>query len=257
MDNSFPSETSEIRELINKYSPIFLEIRKRIFFTLGAFLVSTIVGFVYYEKIIRLLIELLSLKGVNIVFTSPFQFINLAISCGVAAGLLITFPLIVIQILSFLKPALKRKEFKMITRLLPFSIILFLVGFSFGILVMKWQIQLFLAESVALGIGNILDISRLMGIVLLVSSIMGIFFQFPIVIIALVRLGIVSHEQIAKSRFWVYLSSLILIFFLPIDSIMADVLLTLPIIFLFEVTLFLNRFSGKRKASARLKNLSL
>ena len=249
MENIKSSETSEINELISKYSPFILEIRKRVIFTLFVFVLGMIVGFIYHEKIIKFVIDIFSLQGVNIVFTSPFQFINLAISSGIATGLVLVFPLLIYQIFSFLKPALKNTEFNMIVRLLPFSIGLFLAGFSFGIYIMKWQIQLFLAKSISLGIGNILDISRLMSTVLLVSVFMGIAFQFPIILLLLLRLGIINNSQLANQRPWVYLGSIIFTILLPLDSILADAILVLPLVILFELTLILNRIFERKKVA--------
>ena len=246
MENSKSSETPELNELISKYSPFLIEIRKKILFTVSFFVVAMIVGFVFYEKIIKFLIDILSLKGVNIVFTSPFQFINLAISCGIATGLVLVFPLLIYQILSFLRPALRIKEFKMVVRFLPFSILLFLIGFSFGVLIMKWQIQLFFTKSVSLGIGNILDINRLISTVLLISVLMGIAFQFPLIILLLTRIGIINHRNLSKQRLWIYLSSLLFTILLPLDSLLADALLALPLVILFELTLILNRILVRR-----------
>jgi len=138
---------------------------------------------VFYEKIIKFLVSALSLEGINIVFTSPFQFINLAISCGISTGLIVVFPIIIGQVLLFLKPALQRKEFNILKRFIPFSLTLFLIGFAFGAIIMKWQIEIFLERSVSLGIGNILDISGLLTTVFLTSALMGIGFQFPIVLL--------------------------------------------------------------------------
>ena len=231
---------------IAKYSPFLKEVRRRLFFTLAVFAVATLAGFVFYEPIIKFLIEALSLKGINIVFTSPFQFINLAVSCGVATGLIVALPLFIAQILSFLKPALKQKEYTLVVRFLPFSIALFLIGFSFGALIMKWQIEIFLARSVALGIGNILDISRLLTTVLMTSALMGIGFQFPLVLLALIRLRLIDHRQLAGKRLWVYLGSFIFTLFLPPDSILADILLSLPLIVLFELTLILDHIPNQK-----------
>ena len=253
MENIRPSGTNELNVLINKYSPYLFDIRKRILFALSFFAFATAVGFVFYERIIKFLIDILNLKGVNVVFTSPFQFISLAISCGVATGLIFTFPLLLYQILSFLKPALREKEYKMVVGSLPFSIILFLSGFSFGFLIMKWQIQIFLAKSVSLGIGNILDISRLLNTVLLTSILMGIGFQFPIILLLLMRIGIIKHQTLSKQRLWVYLGSFIFAVLLPADSILADILLTLPLITLFELTLILNRILERRKKITHLR----
>ncbi|OGE38634.1 hypothetical protein A3F00_02245 [Candidatus Daviesbacteria bacterium RIFCSPHIGHO2_12_FULL_37_11] len=253
MENIRPSGTNELNVLINKYSPYLFDIRKRILFTLSFFAFATAVGFVFYERIIKFLIDILNLKGVNVVFTSPFQFISLAISCGVATGLIFTFPLLLYQILSFLKPALREKEYKMVVGSLPFSIILFLSGFSFGFLIMKWQIQIFLAKSVSLGIGNILDISRLLNTVLLTSILMGIGFQFPIILLLFMRIGIIKHQTLSKQRPWVYLGSFIFAILLPADSILADILLTLPLVTLFELTLLLSRIFERREKITHLR----
>jgi sec-independent protein translocase protein TatC len=252
VENTKSPETSEIKALINRYSPFLSEIRKRIFIALGFFIAAMIVGFVFYEKIIKFLIDILSLKGINIVFTSPFQFINLAINCGVATGLVLVFPLLIYQIMSFLEPALKEKEYRMIVQFLPASLLLFVVGFLFGVFIMKWQIEIFLARAVSLDIGNILDISRLLSTVLLTSILMGIGFQFPIVMFSLLRIGIIKHHQLAKQRMWVYLGSLIFAILLPPDSILADFLLALPLIILFEITLLLNRLSTGKKSEIKV-----
>ena len=230
----------------SQYFPFLIDIRKRLLFALFVFAVATLVGFIFYERIIKFLINILSLQGINIVFTSPFQFINLAISCGIATGLIFTFPILIYQILSFLKPALKEIEYKMIVRFLPFSIFLFLMGFSFGVFIMKWQIEIFLARSVSLEIGNILDISRLLSTVLLTSIFLGIGFQFPIIILLLLRLRILKHSNLSKKRLWIYLGSFLFAILLPADSILADILFALPLIILFEITLMLNRVLDKK-----------
>lgn len=234
-------------DIVKKYAPFLQEVRKRLLSTLAVFAFATIFGFAFYEKIIKFLINFLSLSGINIVFTSPFQFINLAISCGLVTGLLASFPLLISQVLSFLKPALSQKEYKTVVRFLPFSLFLFLIGFSFGALIMKWQIQIFLERSVSLGIGNILDISRLLSAILLTSALLGVGFQFPIVLILLMRLGIIKPFFLYKIRKWVYLGSFIFTLLLPPDSILADILLSLPLIILFEFTLILNRILERKR----------
>ena len=247
MENTTPLESPELKSAVGKFSPFFAETRKRLIVTLCVFAAATLAGFFFYERIIKFLIDILGLKGVNIVFTSPFQFINLAINSGIAMGLIFTFPLLIYQILSFLRPALRKKEFRMMVWFLPFSIILFLIGFSVGVYVMKWQIKLFLTKSVSLGIGNVLDVSHLISTVLLISVLMGIAFQFPIVTLLLLRIGIIKHNTLSEKRLWFYLGSIIFTILLPLDSILADVLLTLPLIVLFELTLILNRFFERKK----------
>lgn len=241
MENFTSFDTSSLKKISDEYSPYLAEVKKRIIFTLIFFVITTIAGFTFYEQIIKFLITIFSLEGINIVFTSPFQFINLAISCGIVIGIICTFPLLLFQVLFFLKPALKEKEYKMLIRLLPVSLFLFVVGFVLGSYIMKWQIELFLNKAVALGIGNILDITKLLTTVLITSGCMGLAFQFPVILVTLLRLGIVKKKQLTKVRGWVYLGSFLLVLLLPVDSIMADLFLTIPLILLFEGTLFMSR----------------
>jgi len=242
-----PVDSTQIKALIDKYSPFVAEARKRILRTLGIFALSTIFGFLFYEDIIKFLIKGLSLEGINIVFTSPFQFINLAISCGVATGIIVVIPFLIMQIIYFLKPALREKEYRLLVRFIPLSMLLFALGFIFGAVIMKWQIEIFLTRSVSLGIGNILDISGLLSTVFLTSALMGVGFQFPIILLILLRLGVIKHKSLSGARRWVYLISFIFVLFLPPDSILADFVLTIPFIGLYEMTLIINRLYPRKK----------
>lgn len=230
-----------------KYSRYLDEVRKRFFRIFYVFLIFTFIGFIFYEQILKFLVKLLSIQGINIVFTSPFQFINLSISCGIAVGLIAVFPFLMAQIISFLKPALKSKEYKKIFGFLPFSLILFVIGFAFGAIIMKWQIDIFLVKATDLGIGNMFDISKLLSTILLVSAFMGVAFQFPLILLLLMKLDLVERKQLAKKRLWIYLGSFVFAMLLPADSIIADIFLSLPLVILFELTLLANRLSKNSK----------
>ena len=64
---------------------------------------------------------------------------------------------------------------------------------------------------------------------------MGLAFQFPIIIFLLTRLGILKRSQLFKARRWIYLGALLFSFLLPLDSLLADAMLTLPLIILFNI----------------------
>jgi len=245
VENIKPLDSSQISTLKERFSPFLKEVKIRVIQVIVVFSITTIAGFVFYDKIIAFLIKLLSLEKINIVFTSPFQFISLAVSCGIATGVICTFPVLIIQILNFLKPALKRKEFRLITRFLPGTIFLFMIGFVFGAIIMKWQIEIFVAKSINLGIGNVLDISSLLQTILVTSTFLGIGCEFPLLLLLLLRIGLIERKDLAKKRPWVYLGSVLFAMLLPPDSIIVDIILALPFIFLFEITLILDKVLNK------------
>lgn len=230
-----------VQENINRYFPLLAEVRRRLLFVLSIFILFGVFGFFYYEKIVTFTIGLLDLDGVNIVFTSPFQFLNLAISSSLSIGLIVTIPLLIYQLLTFLKPALKVKEYRSVMTLLPISIVLFIGGFAFGFLMMKYVVTIFYTKSVELNIGNMLDISRLLSQILVTSTFMGLAFQFPIVMSLLMDFKIVSHKMFTQQRPIAYVIAICFAAFMPPTDILSLVLLTLPLILLFEFTLLIRR----------------
>ena len=239
------SETSvatDIESTVIKYSPFFSEIRKRLIFTVCLLIITSVLGFIYADKIIRLIIETFGIKGVNVVFTSPFQFINLSLTISVLDGGITLLPLIIFQGISFLKPALTKKEFRLILYLLPVSILLFIAGAAFGMVVMHYIVGAFYLQSVKLNLGNFLDISNLISHILIVSILMGFTFQFPVVITALMHLKIIKHQTLSKRRFWIYAGSAMIAGLLPPADIPSTVVYFLILVVLFELSLILNKY---------------
>lgn len=235
------SSTIELDNSMAKYMPFLVEIRKRLFFTLAVFLIATILGFIFYEKTTRFVLALFSIQGLNIVFTSPFQFISLAVNSGLLIGFVAVLPLIIIQILSFLKPALSSKEYKTVVLLMPVSISLFIVGFSYGVTMMKYMVGLFYEKSLSLEVGNLLDINRLLSLILITAVLMGLAFQFPIVLTVLMRFKAIKYQTFVKQRIWAYTSALLFAVILPPTDILSLIFLFLPLAMLFEITLLLNK----------------
>lgn len=240
--NTEEAASLSLEKSLNTYMPFLVEIRKRLFFVAALFITATLIGFIYYEKIIKLILSLFYLEGVNIVFTSPFQFINLAISAGMLVGLLFTFPLIIYQIITFLKPALNKKEFRTIINLLPISVVLFLAGIGFGIYIMRYVVLIFYERSTGLNVGNFLDISLLLSQIFITAILLGIAFQFPIVLTILMRFKLLKYKSLVKQRLLVYGLSLIFAALLPPTDLLSLVLMAIPLIVLFEVTLLLNKW---------------
>jgi len=156
-------------------------------------------------------------------------------------GIVAVLPLAIAQFLSFIRLALKPTEYKSIIALLPVSMILFVAGFSFGVLIMKYVVVIFYKKSVELDIGNFIDITLLLSQILSTSVLMGLAFQFPIAMTLMLKLKAITHSALKKKRLVFYGLSLIFAAFLPPTDILSLVLLFLPLAILFELTLLLNK----------------
>lgn len=227
--------------VIDKYLPFLDEIRKRLRLIVFVFLGFAVLGFVYYEPIVTFSLQLFRFEGVNIAFTSPFQFINLAFSSGLAVGLIATLPVVLYQIFSFLKPALKKREWKIVMTLVPLSILLFFLGIAYGVAVMKYVISIFYERSLALNVSNLLDVSALLSQIIVTSALLGAAFEVPLVLTALMKFNFLRYQTVASRRTVVWFICLVFASLLPPTDLLSLALLTLPLIILLESTLLFNR----------------
>jgi len=227
--------------IASKFYPFLLEIRKRFLFAGSLFVIAAIVGFFSFQRIVTLVLGFFSLQGVNIVFTTPFQFFTLALNCGLVVGVIVIIPVIIFQLLGFLKPALRQREYRILVNILPLTLVLFSLGFGYGVLVMKLLLQIFYRTSVSLQIGNVLDIEKFLSNVLLTGLLMGVAFLFPIVMTVLMLLNLVKHSFFERQRIYAYLIAVIFVILLPPPDLISDVVLFAPLVILFELTLILNR----------------
>jgi sec-independent protein translocase protein TatC len=222
VDNPYASLPPETQEAIQKYMPYLQEAQKKLLLVGFVFLAASILGGFFHRQILTFIMHRFDLTGVNVVLTSPYQVVDLMIQTGIYTGLLVTTPLFVYALLSFLKPALAPAEYKIITSLLPFSAILFVIGFFFGTWVLNFVIK------------------TLIGISL------GFVFQFPVIVTILIRLGIVKLHQFQQYRPYVYAGVVIFAAMLPPTDILSLTLLTVPLFVLFESSLLLNRSAKQR-----------
>ena len=107
---------------------------------------------------------------------------------------------------------------------------------------MRYVVILFYQRSSELQIGNFLDISLLLSQILLTAVLMGLAFQFPIILTILMRLKVINYKMLIKKRLLVYAISLIFATLLPPTDLLSLVVLFLPLALLFELTLILNRW---------------
>jgi len=229
------------QESQSSYLPLLYEIRRRLLIIIIIFFTSFAAGIFFYERIIKIFLVLLNLQGAKIVFSSPFEYMNLALNCGLIVAIIVTLPFVLYQAVKFIKPALTEKEYKIFNKNIPFSIILFIFGFFVGFETMKYVGFLSYQTAQHLGIESFLNVSNLLAVVLLTSTLMGLAFQFPLVLIFLIKTNIVKREVFVSKRPLAYIISIIFASLMPPTDILSLILLTLPLVFLFEVVLLLTK----------------
>jgi len=234
-DETIPENS--IRESFPKF---YIEIRTRLASVLIVFVIGAIIGLINCRSIMLFTMSLVDLRGVNVVTTSPSQFIQLAINTSLFVGFLLALPLITYHLYNFSKPAMKRDEVEFVNKFVPLSVVLFIFGFLFGVWMSKFIFLIFAQMSKQFNVNNILDVEKLFSEIIFTGLLVGVVFQLPIFISMLTRFGLITYEQLRAKRKVVYGILIIIAVLLPPTDIVSLTLITIPLFALFELSLLLN-----------------
>lgn len=236
-----PSSGSTIDDATQKFLPYLQEIQRKLFTLLIVLVGGAVLGFVFNQKILTAILGLFNFNGISLVLTSPYQFFDLAVNTGLATGFIAAFLLFIYYTVGFLRPALSPQEFLLLKRIIPFTIVLFIVGFGFGAWVMQFVIGMFSQTAIDFKVSNMWDISKFFSQTIIIGLCLGMMFELPVVVTLLIRFKIIKKQVIVKCRRFVYAAIIILAAFLPPNDVISLSILTLVPVFLFEFALLLNK----------------
>jgi sec-independent protein translocase protein TatC len=240
---------NNLQKSIAKYGVYFEEIRKRLLLLTKIFIIVFAIGFFATSPAIKFIMSHINLEKVTIVTTSPFQLIDLAMSIGFFFACIVTIPIFIYHLYSFLKPGLLLKERRIFILSLPLGLLLFLIGFIYGVGMLYMGVKLIALVNVGLGVANYWDISTFISQIVLTSSLLGLLFIFPIVIRFLIRVGILSLEFLKSKRRHAIVVIFIIVSLLPPTDGLSLILMAVPLVLIFELTIL---FSKKNNNSRHL-----
>jgi sec-independent protein translocase protein TatC len=175
------------------------ELRSRLIIALGAVAVAFAVCFAFHERIVRWLTEPLPDDKSLVTFgvTEPF---TTSVKVALIAGFALALPVILYQMWSFLAPALEEHTQRVVSVFVFAGTLLFVAGVAFGYYVVLDQALDFLTNYD----DDLYDIqiraSYYYSFVSLALLAMGLMFELPVFILALVRLGVLTSARLKRNR---------------------------------------------------------
>lgn len=185
----------------------------------------------------RLLGWVVDIDLVNIDLSAQF-FVHLRAS--VAAGFILSFPFIVREIWGFVAPALYPGEKRALRTAFLLSTVLFYLGVLVGyFLVLPLCLQFFINYTVSASVQNTISLSSYMSMFTSMVLLNGVVFEFPTVVLALSRLGIIDRSELRKGRKYAFVAILIVAAVItPADPVSMFVL-AIPMYLLYEFSILL------------------
>ncbi|MEI7597608.1 MAG: twin-arginine translocase subunit TatC [Bacteroidota bacterium] len=177
---------------------------------------------------------------VNIELGGQFRY---HILISVITGIIVAFPFIAWQLWLFVKPALKESEMKYTRGLVFYISVLFLIGVLFGYFVITpLTVNFLVTYQLSAEIVNTITIGSYISNVSVLSLSMGLVFEMPVLIYFLTKIGMISSQFLRSYRRHAIVVLFILAGFItPSTDMFSQTLVALPLLMLFEVSIFISK----------------
>ena len=244
-DNGDEEESSDVEM---SFLDHIEELRWRIIYALIGILVFTIIAWLFIDP----LIEVVLLKPARDAHASlqnlrPFGQLFLYFQVAIVIGIIASLPNIFYQLWKFISPALKSNEKKYVLWIVTFSTFCFLVGIAFAYFVMLPLTMKFAAQFGTKEIANEFAIDEYMSIIISVMLASGVVFELPMISFFLSKLGILTPKFMQKYRKHAIVIIMILAAILtPGTDPVSQVILAVPLVLLYEISIFISRISSKK-----------
>ncbi len=226
------------------------ELRWRIIYALGGVVVGTIVAWIFIDFFIEHILLLpAKTSGLKLQNLRPFGQLFLYFQVAIMLGLIFSFPNVVYQLWNFIAPALKQKEKKYIKWIVLFTTFCFLTGIAFAYFVMLPLTLKFAAQFGSPTIENNFSIDEYLSIILSIMLGAGLVFELPMLSFFLSSIGILTPKLMRKYRRHSIVVILVLAAFLtPGTDPVSQLLLAVPLVILYEISIFVSKIFQKKSA---------
>ena len=221
------------------------ELRSRLIIALLAVAATFVVAFVFHEDLIEWLREPLPEEKelVTLGVTEPF---TTSVKVSFYAAIALSLPVLLWQTWSFLAPAMEEDTQRVLAVFVSVATALFAAGLAFGYFVVMPKAVEFLTGYDDELYNIQVRASYYFSFVALMLLAIAFFFELPIFILALVRLGVVTSAQLRSNRRYLIVGAVILAVLLPTVDPVSLILEIVPLLLLLEGSIWASVLFEKR-----------
>ncbi|MGH2455656.1 MAG: twin-arginine translocase subunit TatC [Candidatus Limnocylindria bacterium] len=217
------------------------ELRRRLIIIVASVLGAAIVGFLLARPVLDILRAPLPDEYETLYFTGPADAFAAQLKIAGFLGIAFAMPIILFHVWRFVTPGLTSRERRLVWPVILAALLLFVLGLAIGYLVIPYAMN-FLLGFAGDGLAPLLTIDGYIGFVTSMLLAFGIVLEFPIVLIGLARVGILSHRRLAAQRRWAVLAIVLLAVVLtPGGDPISPLILSGVMFLLFEGSLLIIR----------------
>jgi sec-independent protein translocase protein TatC len=225
------------------------ELRKRLILSFIAIGIGFFICYALKEALFDILAApLLKVmpKGGALIFTSVTEAFFTYMKVSFIAGIILTSPFILYQIWAFVAPGLYQKEKRYVIPFVLGGSFFFALGVFFG-----YRVAIPIGFKFLLGyatdfIRPMPSMKEYLSFSIKFLLIFGLVFEFPMVLVLLTRIGVVDAKTLARQRKYAILLIFIFAAVMTPPDFISQVLMALPLIGLYELSILLSKIFKKR-----------
>lgn len=192
----------------------------------------------------------------------PFELLNIKMAgqftmhlwVSFIAGFIIAFPYVFFEIWRFVSPGLHLNERKNSRGIIFITTFLFLTGVLFGYFVIApFSIQFLGTYSISPQIVNRFDVSSFISTVTSVTLAAGLVFELPVIVYFLSKVGILTPDLMRNYRKHAIVVILVVAAILTPPDVTSQILVTLPVLLLYEISIGVSARVNKRRIKKETK----
>jgi sec-independent protein translocase protein TatC len=229
------------------------ELRDRLKYCVAAIIVGFIIGYIVYEPVTAFLLEpIIKHPDIKINFETLIGPFATKLRVSMYIGIFIAIPILFYHILGFVGPALMSKEKKVVRIALVSTTILAFLGFALCIIyVIPFMVNFMVdVQPTIVEVDDEKQIVMYIGfldaitvIIKLLVAFMALF-QLPIILEVLMAMNLVTRKFLLKNAKYIIVILFILSAFITPPDIVSQVLLSLPLILLFYLSILVAKICG-------------
>ncbi|MBQ0908374.1 twin-arginine translocase subunit TatC [Flavobacterium sp. F-328] len=174
--------------------------------------------------------------------------INVLIWTCITAGFILGFPFILWELWKFISPALYDSEKKHAKLFIFSSSLLFFLGVLFGyFVIVPMSVNFFATFTISDVVKNQFSIDSYISLIKTSVIACGLFFELPIIIYFLTKLGLVTPVFLRK--YWKYAVIIILIVAAIVTppDVVSQIIVTIPMLIIYEASILISKIVVKNQ----------
>jgi sec-independent protein translocase protein TatC len=189
--------------------------------------------------------------GGSLIFTSVAEAFFTYMKVAFISGLILASPFVLYQIWAFVAPGLYRHEKKYVIPFVLAGSFFFAIGILFAYYVALPVGFKFLLGFATDFIKPLPSMKEYLSFSIKFLLAFGLVFEFPVVLVLLARIGVVDAKTLARQRKYAILLIFIFAAVLTPPDIISQVIVALPMIGLYELSILLSKLFGKKSPPAQ------